>query len=880
MQKEKNKLSFLNQFNQSIRRYTIFRLFVLSFLIAFFSHIFFITEWFEGRYMTGINDGLSQMQPFKQLLYNQYKNGQFFYSPDFGLGGGTYTQLGYYFSTSIVFLITASVTFILESLGIIRQPDIFYWADAILVISVIRMTIILMVTTLYFRYLKINAWPAFIGAVVYSTSIIYFRHVTYWEFFTDAMIWLPLLLIGVEKIIREARMGMFLFAVSISLFDNFYFAYVNFLLVGLYILFRWIFPLTEGELLKRKQIKKYIVSVLTGFCISGISFFPAVFGYVNNYRPPYEDAVPLFEFVDNLLLNGRILYMPAFVLLCLMLISFYRNRIFRFFASLTILLSIMHFSPLVGSIFNGFSAPQYRWEYFLSLAAGGVSASALQMITKVKVKQLIVAMSITICLYILFYQYDPKLTFKELTDAYMAIAAVLVISFLFVLVLAKNQQAGKVMAILIILTSITNANYFQEKRLTKTGTEFRVSKEFMMSDEYNGADQREVIRLIQKQEKDPLARIDWMIDMRNNTPIVQDFKGMSVYSSILNKEVLLFYLKDLEIDMGRESVSRYASLGDRANLYSMLMGKYYVAEQGDESIPYGFTEIASTGKYVAYKNENLLPFVRTTNTVFLEEELENASPVAKEQAMLTGIVLEEGNSNKAIPESNNIIKHTSIETVNATYKNGILKVKKEGGVDLILNKMNPSVKDYYLKFHLKGIKNKEEFTLQVNDFITTRKEAQSIYRTNVDEILIRVKAEDRISLRVPKGTYELGDFELYDETYEVLEKVKEESNQNSISQLNWSGNRLSFTYQNDGNKQYAVIPLPYEKGWTLKINGEKQEIKKANYAFTGMNLHEGKNEVELVYYPPYFFQLLILSISSICIVLFMYRRKKDSPHLN
>ncbi|HZH59493.1 MAG TPA: YfhO family protein, partial [Metabacillus sp.] len=287
-----------------------------------------------------------------------------------------------------------------------------------------------------------------------------------------------------------------------------------------------------------------------------------------------------------------------------------------------------------------------------------------------------------------------------------------------------------------------------------------------------------------------------------------------------------------------------------------------------------FTEVSSSGKYVAYKNENLLPFVRTTNNVFLEEELENASPVAKEQAMLTGIVLEEGNSNKAIPESNNLIKHTSIETVNSAYKNGILKVEEEGGVDLILNKMNPSVKDYYIKFHMKGIKNKEEFTLQVNDFITTRKEAQSIYRTNVDEILIRVKAEERISLRVPKGTYELGDFELYEETYEILEKVKEESNQNSISQLNWSGNRLSFTYQNDGNKQYAAIPLPYEKGWTLKINGEKQEIKKANYAFTGMNLHEGKNEVELVYYPPYFFQLLIISISSICIVLFIYRRKK------
>lgn len=825
--------------------------------------------------MTGINDGLSQMLPFKQLLYNQYKDGQFFYSPDFGLGGGTYTQLGYYFSNSIVFLITAVVTFLLENMGVIGQPDIFYWADAIIFISVIRMTIILMVTTIYFRYIKMDVIPAFIGAVVYSTSIIYFRHVTYWEFFADAMIWLPLLLIGIEKIIREAKSSIFLSAVSISLFDNFYFAYVNLLLAGLYILFRWLVPLFEGETLKRKQIKQYLTSLIVSFCISGVSFFPAVYGYLNNYRPSYEDKVMLFDFVDNLLINGRIVYLPAIVLLCLMLFSFYRNQLFRFFAFFTIILSIMHFSPMVGSIFNGFSAPQYRWEYFLSLTAGGVTAAALPMVTKIKKKEYIVASINTLVLYILFYHLDPKLIFNELSDAFIVIIAGLIIVTLGMLIVLKNKQTGKIMAIFIVLTSIVIVNFFQEKRLTITGEESRVSKELMMSDKYNGSDQQELIRLIQKQEKDPLARIDWMINLRNNTPIVQNFKGLSVYSSILNKEILWFYLKDLEIDTGRESVSRYASLGDRANLYSMLMGKYYITERGDEAIPYGFEKVASVGNYSAYKNGNLLPFVRTTNTVFLEEELKNASPVAKEQAILTGIVLEKGNSSTQIPESKNIIRYTSINTVNSSYKNGILKVKEdEGGVDLRINHLNPSVQDYYVKFYMKGIKNKKEFNLRVNDFITIRKEFDSIYRTNVNEIVIRVKANNRISLRVPKGSYVLKDFELYEESYDVLKRVKKENGNKLFEEVSWSGNRISFKYLNEAGDQYATIPLPYENGWRLTVNGEKQDILKANYAFTAIKLNEGINEVELVYYPPFFFQLLILSISSICIVFYIYTRRK------
>ncbi|WP_240685172.1 YfhO family protein [Bacillus velezensis] len=50
--------------------------------------------------MTGSGDGIAQMAVFKKLLFDQYMNGRLFYSYSFGLGGGVYSQLGYYFSTS------------------------------------------------------------------------------------------------------------------------------------------------------------------------------------------------------------------------------------------------------------------------------------------------------------------------------------------------------------------------------------------------------------------------------------------------------------------------------------------------------------------------------------------------------------------------------------------------------------------------------------------------------------------------------------------------------------------------------------------------------------------------------------------------------------
>lgn len=874
MQKKENTVKLLHKISFPGKKVSFFFLFLGSLFIALLSHLFFITEWFEGRYMTGINDGLSQMQPFKELLYNEFKKGQFFYSPDFGLGGSIYTQLSYYFFNSIIFLLTAGATFLLESAGVISKPDIFYWADAILVVSVLRLTVIFMITTLYFRYMTLPAVPAFVGAVVYGTSIIYFRYVTYWEFFADAMIWLPLLLIGAERIMREAKPGFFLIAVSISLFDNFYFAYVNFLLAGIYILFRWFWKLKDKETPVKKQIKLFLLSGIAGFAISAFSFLPAVYGFMNNHRPPYMKHIPLIGFADNFLINGLIVYIPAFVVLCLMLVSLYQNRVFRFFAFVTITLILLHISPFAASVFNGFSAPQYRWEHLLSLTAGGTAATALSVSIHIKRKKMLIALACATTIYILFYALDPALTFQRAKDAWMIVSAFLMASAFLILILLKSRHTKPVMTLLILVTSIAIANAYQETHLSAAETESKVSKEFMNSDQYRGADQQKVIELIQKREKDPLARIDWTIIRRNNTPIVHGFKGMSAYSSILNEHLLFFYLNDLHIDMGWESVSRYGTLGDRSNLHSILMGKYYIAKRGERTVPYGFKKVASAGQYVAYQNEHTLPFVRTTSTVFSEKQLKSASALAREQAMLSGIVLNTESSNAPVPASKSIIDRASIKTIHASYKQGTLKVKGTGGIDINIRHTKPSVKDYYLTFSLKGINNKESYVLQVNDYKTTRKAADSIYRTNVDKLVIRVKAKDRISLRVPDGTYELTDLQLYEETYEVLQRAAEKSRDQSVENLRWEGNQLSFTYDNKKHDRYAAIPLPYEKGWRLTVNGQKQEIHQANYAFTGFELKSGENDVKLVYYPPFFFPLLFLSTGSICFTFFLLRRKK------
>lgn len=403
-----------------------------------------------------------------------------------------------------------------------------------------------------------------------------------------------------------------------------------------------------------------------------------------------------------------------------------------------------------------------------------------------------------------------------------------------------------------------------------------VSNEYMKSDHYNGEDQLKLIGEIQQQESDPFYRIDWMIETRNNTPIVQDFNGFSVYSSILNKHLLYYYLYDLEIDMGRESVSRYGTLGDRANLHSILAGKYYVTEVGDQSIPYGFERFHSSGNYIAYKNTNILPFIRTTKTGFTEAELVNASSIAKERAMIEGIVLKKDDlitEQSAIPENRNMIEDVAIHTVGSSYADNKLEViDNPGGLDLLFEKPNQEIKDYYVSFYLKRLDKDQGYNLSVNEYVTSRKKNTSIYKTGVNKLTIRVSGNERISIRIPKGIYELTDIALYEENYQSLTNAKKESEQQQNIPFTWSKNKINIIYDNVKDEKYMTLPVPYEKGWNVYVNGKKGDVLQANYAFLGVPLQTGINQIEFVYYPPYFFVSLFITVFSLVLVLILRKR--------
>lgn len=90
-----------------------------------------------------------------------------------------------------------------------------------------------------------------------------------------------------------------------------------------------------------------------------------------------------------------------------------------------------------------------------------------------------------------------------------------------------------------------------------------------------------------------------------------------------------------------------------------------------------------------------------------------------------------------------------------------------------------------MSFYIDGIRKQDEFLLEVNDYQALRKESDSIYQTNINDLTIRVEADDTVKLKLPKGNYSLKNLQIFHEDYMVLREVHERYDEEEALPLKW-----------------------------------------------------------------------------------------------
>jgi len=184
-----------------------------------------------------------------------------------------------------------------------------------------------------------------------------------------------------------------------------------------------------------------------------------------------------------------------------------------------------------------------------------------------------------------------------------------------------------------------------------------------------------------------------------------------------------------------------------------------------------------------------------------------------------------------------------------------------GGLNLLLKDKAGHESDLYESFHLETLAMDDFFPLTVNSYRTTRKANVSFYKTFADDLTIRIPADESIRIRMPQGLYQLTELEVFEEPYDVLKT--EAAKEQAVQQVHWNDSRLDAEFLNTANAPYLTMPIPYEIGWTAKVNGKKVDVLEANYAFLAIPVENGLNKISLVYRPPHFYKSLLLSLFSL-----------------
>ena len=288
-------------------------------------------------------------------------------------------------------------------------------------------------------YFKKNPYGILIGSFTYIFSGVFLNYAIRHPFFLNPMIYLPLLIVGVEKIYRKEKPYLFTIMVAISAMSNFYFFYMLTAVAVIYALIR--FPVYK-ETGFFKTLGRFAGWYILGLGLSMILLLPVIIAFMGNARS--SSGVNYFsiflyqrKYYQSLILQSIGFHLPGrgtslnFIALAycggiVLLLKKSKER-FPYKASL-ILGVVFTLFPIFAYVLHAFSYPMNRWHFAFAFIIGAVLMEVYEDLLNLTLLQ-----KIGIVLGIIFYYMAYKRYAEGALDVkYAAIILILTAVVLFV----------------------------------------------------------------------------------------------------------------------------------------------------------------------------------------------------------------------------------------------------------------------------------------------------------------------------------------------------------------------------------------------------------------------------------------------------------------
>lgn len=732
-----------------------------------------------------------------------------------------------------------------------------------------------------------------LGSLCYSLgsfAVTYFFNIMW----LDILIWLPLLVCSLKKLV-DGKSGLpFLFFLTLAFFSNYYMSYMAG--VFLFTCFIAYYIDSKKHIFSKEFLRcffRFIGSAIVAFGLCGFLLVPTVFQMVDRLGEGtvnHSNGWLQFSILDffqaatvgsyTSLENGKPLVYCSSLFFILVPLYFLNGRIRkREKAYMGILLlvwfamMIIPATDLLMHIGNNPTWFPYRYAFVYCFLICIVGTRQLQgMLDHVKLTKTLAVCTVSILLILFLMLLHACKRIQVVSLKGLCISAICIglygMSFFY---LARKPAMKR--DLIVVLAFILSTELMVNSLIIF----HNMDKECGFKS-YTAISEKQ--KLVQKQLADIQENTDGFRIEKNyragyNDGFAFGYNSLSSFSSVYNKGVHRFFenmgiVNQLWNSSYQGSTSFTDSiLGVKYRLHSVRKSKLYLSsdrsdfiEKNDLALPIGFLADEAV-------------------THFKMEEAYSLSPLKKQQELIEALTGEEESRTcfKRF-EPDKIICHNAKRSV----ENGKVIIEsidknQDSSISYYVSRKGKEECYFYPQFdyHRNGTKY-----VEVNTCFSGSVYSQFSERSNLSipyniRLFDSPKAtEDCVTLDLLKHEKVVLDQELfYQFDLDFYKKYYDKLARQSMKVESWKEGYVKGIITSQEDKGVVVLTVPYSKNWNVYVDGKKTEmLSLCQDTFIGIKIPKGTHSIVLEYKEPGIFAGRLISV--LCLLFVYYRLQKNT----
>ncbi len=680
-------------------------------------------------------------------------------------------------------------------------------------------------------------------------------------FWLDGVIMLPLILVGINKIIDKKSALFYVISLAISLMVSFYTGYMNCIFSVIY----FIYKLVEKNKYKDKKIiLNFIVSSIAAVLIAGVVLVPTFFALMAGKASGFQD-----DFTKYLAFNDNIKYIfysftpgnfhsslvgnsgfaqnfCTLFVVSLFVTSFFKKKIDNKTKSITIIIILFYMLSysfnLVDYAWQFFQKPiwwQHRYSFtfsaFLIIVAykNLMNYDFCKLTLKKKSIIYVTFASLVAISFVLFYmQMNPRSIFRLFI---LAFSILLLINYIFIFNNPKSKYKYIIIGLIVLELGLNT--YASIKENCKTDSSSTVTYDLLAKKQIN-----ESLKIVKKDKS--FYRTELVQRYTYNDGLFFNYNGINYFNSVRNQRVIKALENYFPVEVDSHQSINLNQL-DPAML-SLFDVKYLINDQdiaylekiddkvylNKQALGLGFI-VDKSLLNIKFKKDDYLNNISLVYSKMLNEKLNLYKKIDNTQITLENVKFNK-KTNK-YESVKNLVGHITIEFT--APSNLLFSVKDRLGTDCYINGSLQTVhSSYYYISKGENVKVVLQFTSQKEN-----RDYTDIYY-------------------------------LDDQLYHA---ITDKLNKNTLQNIKINNKHLLEAFINVKDKDGLLFTtIPYETGMSIKVNGKKVTPKLIFDAFIGLELETGDNNIIIDYIPQGFIIGIICSLLGISSLIYLKNQKK------